>query len=158
VGRYLGINVTISFFYNFNLAEILMTFTTFSVLQTCWSSINLLLIYAITILGSNINICFLGTFSTLTSENKEFALYSSDNMSFIRLNALAVLFWLRHSVYPDSSFLLLGLLITFVNNFPFNCNVCIFVNQSTVISLISTKKTRFIIHFSFTSQFTVVAE
>jgi hypothetical protein len=44
--------------------------------------------YTMMILGLIIDICFLGTFSTLTSENKALALYSIDTPSFIRLKAL----------------------------------------------------------------------
>ncbi len=51
----------------------------------------------------------------------------------IRLKALELLFWLRHCLSkPKLPFL--GLLITFVNNFQFNWNICIFVYQSSVVS------------------------
>jgi hypothetical protein len=46
----------------------------------------------IAILGSIIDIRFLGTFSSLTSENKVLVLYSLDTLSFIILKALVLLF------------------------------------------------------------------
>ncbi len=60
--------------------------------------------------------------------------------SVIKLKALALLFQLRHSIRNQAS--LLGLLITFANNFPFNLVVMLvyFVNQSLVANLIYSQK------------------
>jgi hypothetical protein len=71
------------------------------------------------ILGSIIDIHFKGTISP-TYENKVLALYSLDNLPFIRLKSLALLFCLRYSCLSKLKLPLLGLLITFVNNFQFN--------------------------------------
>jgi hypothetical protein len=49
--------------------------------------------------------------STLTYENKALVLYSLDTLSYIRLKALVLPFWLRHSVYPNPSFLCLAFLV-----------------------------------------------
>jgi len=47
-------------------------------------------------------------------------LYSLVTLSFIRLKALALLFWWRHSCLSKPKLSSLGLFITFVNNFQFN--------------------------------------